>query len=70
MNSLDFREVRANIISYLNSLPVPMELKRLIVTEVLNEIEKICEKEINEQLKAREESKPVESEKVKSSEKE
>lgn len=62
MNSLEIREIRANIINYLNSQSAPMEVKRLIVSGILREIEEACNKEINEQLKEREESKSVESE--------
>lgn len=57
MSSLSIREARENIIQYMNNLPFPMEVKRLMFKEILSQIDSVCEQEIVMQIKERDESK-------------
>lgn len=54
MNSLEIREMEAEIIKIVNDAPVPLEVKRLIMLDVMGKIESATTQEINEQLKERE----------------
>lgn len=60
MSSLAIREVRENIINYLNKISLPMEAKRLVVKEILGQLESASEQEIIAQIKARDSAKKVE----------
>lgn len=62
MSSLAIREVRENIINYLNKISLPMEAKRLVVKEILGQLESASEQEILLQLKEREKVKKEEKE--------
>lgn len=55
INSLTIREAREYLIKYVNELPFPMEVKRLIFTEVLEKINAASEAEVMELLQKREE---------------
>ena len=46
MNSLEIREARESIIRYANSLPFPIEVKRLIFSEVFKQLETTANQEI------------------------
>lgn len=64
MTSLSIREARENIIQYTNSLPFPVEVKRLMFLEILSQIETVANQEIAMQINARnEEMKNLEPEK-------
>lgn len=56
MSSLSIREARENIIQYTNNLPFPMEVKRLMFKEILEQINSACEQEIVMQIKERNEA--------------
>lgn len=62
MSSLAIREARENIINYLNKLPLPTEAKRLVVKEILGQLEQASEQEIAMQIKARDAAKKLEEE--------
>lgn len=63
MSSLAIREARENIINYLNKLPLPMEAKRLVVKEILGQLESASEQEIIAQIRARDAAKEAEKNK-------
>lgn len=63
MSSLAIRETRENIINYLNKLPLPMEAKRLVVKEILGQLESASEQEIIMEIKARDATKKANEEK-------
>lgn len=63
MSSLAIREARENIINYLNKLPLPAEAKRLVVKEILGQLESASEQEIIAQIKARDAANKAEEEK-------
>ena len=64
MTSLSIREARENIIQYTNSLPFPVEVKRLMFLEILSQLETVTNKEIAMQINARnEEMKNLEQDK-------
>ena len=64
MSSLAIREARENIINYLNKLSLPMEAKRLVVKEILGQLESASEQEIIMEIKARDAAKKAEEEKA------
>ena len=39
MDSLSIREAREDIINYLNTLSLPLEVKRLVVKEILGQLD-------------------------------
>lgn len=53
MTSLSIREARENIIQYTNSLPFPIEVKRLMFLEILSQLETVTNQEIAMQINAR-----------------
>lgn len=55
MSSLSIREARENIIAYVNKLPFPLEVKRLMFKEIMSQIELASEQEIYMQVKERDE---------------
>ena len=55
MDSLSIREAREDIINYLNTLPLPLEVKRLVVKEILGQLDFASEQEIGMQIKQRDE---------------
>ena len=63
MSSLEIREARENIINYLNKLPLPTEAKRLVVKEILGQLESASEQEIIMEIKARDATKAEEEKK-------
>lgn len=64
MTSLSIREARENIIQYTNSLPFPVEVKRLMFLEILSQLETVTNQEIAMQINARnEEMKNLEQDK-------
>lgn len=64
MTSLSIREARENIIKYTNSLPFPVEVKRLMFLEILSQLETVTNQEIAMQINARnEEMKNLEQDK-------
>ena len=62
MSSLEIREARENIINYLNNSSLATEAKRLVVLEILGQLESVAEQEILLQLKEREKVKKEEKE--------
>ena len=62
MSSLEIREARENIINYLNKLPLPTEAKRLVVKEILGQLEFASEQEIIAQIKTRDAANKAEEE--------
>ena len=60
MSSLAIREARESIINYLNKLSLPMEAKRLVVKEILGQLENASEQEIIAQIRARDATKAEE----------
>lgn len=54
MNSLDIAEFRGKLVKVINDEPAPMELKRMIVADVLKEVERVAMEEIKVQLEAKE----------------
>lgn len=65
MNSLEIRQARETIINYLNGLKMPMEVKRLIVEEIHNQVCAVSEQEIAAQIREREKAKEKEKPKKK-----
>lgn len=63
MSSLSIREARENIINYLNKISLPMEAKRLVVKEILGQLESASEQEIIMEIKARDATKAEEEKK-------
>ena len=63
MSSLAIREARESIINYLNKLSLPMEAKRLVVKEILGQLESASEQEIIAQIRARDAAKEAEKNK-------
>lgn len=61
MSSLSIREARENIINYVNKLPFPMEVKRLMFEEILGQIQKASEQEIAAQITERDNQEKKES---------
>ena len=55
MDSLSIREAREDIINYLNTLSLPLEVKRLVVKEILGQLDFASEQEIEMQIKQRDE---------------
>lgn len=53
MSSLSIREAKENIVKYINDLSFPMEVKRLMLKEVLNQVEEVTNQEIVLQIKER-----------------
>lgn len=61
MSSLEIRQARENIINYVNKLPFPMEVKRLMFEEILGQIQKASEQEIAAQITERDNQEKKES---------
>ena len=61
MSSLEIREARENIIRYVNQLSFPMEVKRLMFAEILNQLETASEQEIAMQITERNEKEKEEN---------
>lgn len=54
INSLGIREAKVKIIDCINSIPLPLEVTRLILKEVMEEVTTVTAKEIDALLKERE----------------
>ena len=52
MNSLEIKRMEQTIIQYVNSVQLPMECKRLVLREILAQVESASDTEIGEQLSA------------------
>lgn len=52
---LKIREFRENLIKYINSAELPIEIKRLVVKEIYGEIDDCANDIINSQIEARKE---------------
>lgn len=50
MTSLAIKHFQQDIINYVNSVKLPMECKRLVLAEVLKQVESVAEDEINHQI--------------------
>lgn len=61
MNSLGIREFQQAIINFTNASPLPAEVKRLAVKEVLRQLETTATEEIRAELLAREEKEQAEN---------
>lgn len=53
MNSLEIREAKLKIISIVNEIAFPLEVKRMILAEVMAELESATNREINSLLEER-----------------
>lgn len=60
MNSLEIREIKAKLIDMINEIALPLEVKRMILAEVMTELESATNREINSLLAEREEKKEKE----------
>lgn len=47
MNSLEIREAKIKLISMVNDMSLPLEVKRMMLQEVVNELNVATEREIN-----------------------
>lgn len=47
MNSLEIREAKMKLIDMINSIELPLEIKRMMLREVAAELESATEQEIN-----------------------
>lgn len=47
MNSLEIREAKIKLIKMINEITFPMEVKRMMLREVMSELESATECEIN-----------------------
>lgn len=47
MNSLEIRETKMKLIDMVNGIPLPLEVKRLILQDVISELNATTEREIN-----------------------
>lgn len=47
MNSLEIREAKMKLIDMINSIELPLEIKRMIISEVMLEVENATNKEID-----------------------
>lgn len=56
------RKAKISIINLLNGINLPMEVKRLLLVEILDEVTKKTEEMIKEQLEAEKQSESNESE--------
>ena len=54
MNSLEIREAKMKLIDMVNSIRLPLEVKRMMVREIMAELESAAEREINAYLSERE----------------
>lgn len=54
MNSLEIKEMEADIIRILNEAQIPLEVKRLVMMDIMGKIESATTQEINAQIKERE----------------
>lgn len=61
MNSLEIREAKLQLIDMINKIPLPLEIKRMMVREVAAEVESATEQEINMLLQNRESEEKKES---------
>lgn len=46
MNSLEIRQEKVKLIEMVNSIPLPLEVKKMILREVMIELESALEQEI------------------------
>lgn len=46
MNSKELRELRNSIIEKLNTADIPTEVKRMMLLEIMQQVDFMCEKEI------------------------
>lgn len=53
MNSLEIRETKIKIIDMVNEIALPLEVKRMILAEVMAELESATNREINSLLEER-----------------
>lgn len=53
---LEIREFRENLIRYINSVDISMEIKRLVVKEVYDQIDKCASDVLKSQIAAREQA--------------
>lgn len=55
MNSLEIREVKIQLINMVNEIALPLEVKRMMLSEVMAELESATTREINSLLAERKE---------------
>lgn len=53
MNSLEIRETKIKLIDMVNEIALPLEVKRMILAEVMAELESATNREINSLLEER-----------------
>lgn len=57
MNSLEIRETKLKLVDIVNKIELPLEVKRMMLAEVMIELEKATTTEINALLSERQEKK-------------
>lgn len=60
MDSLEIREIEARLTKEINGIPLPLEIKRLILLEIMGKVEAAAQQEINDILSAREQEQAME----------
>ena len=60
MNSLEIREFEQSIVNLLNGCGLPMEIKRLIVNDIAEQINRVADNQINIELAERNKAKESE----------
>lgn len=63
MNSLQIREFSQSIINFINENPLPLEIKRLAVKDIYQQISEASEKQIYQELEEKKKEKESEVEK-------
>lgn len=54
MDSLEIREIEARLTKEINGIQLPLEIKRLILLEIMSKVESAAEQEIGAILESRE----------------
>ena len=57
MDSLGIKEAEAEIVGLINGIGLPLEVKRLILVEIVKKVEEAAEQEIDSLLEARKDKK-------------
>lgn len=60
MNSLEIREFEQSIVNLINSCSLPMEIKRLIVNDIAEQVNEATNNQINAELAERNKAKESE----------
>lgn len=60
MDSLEIREIEARLTKEINGIPLPLEIKRLILLEIMGKVEAAAQQEINDILSDKEREQAME----------